>query len=113
MQPKWIYVTDDVRYIDRTKADMGKIDCFFKFKEYEWEKEWRICFFRNTKDTNAYELDVGDLSDIVDIIESSQVNNYLMKKYYPCVGADVLPQYGESVGNMSRIQLRKKMCEYE
>lgn len=136
----WFCVTGDVRYKERKGVlksishgmDMASRDlysasrwlrggtnrtsakdCFDKTKDYEEQKEWRICLFRNRKEDTPYILDVGDLSDIVDIIASKEVRKYLIDKYSPCLDAEVLPQYSVFDGNVTRKELKEKLYEYD
>lgn len=58
-------------------------------------------------------MDVGDLSDIVEIIESKKIRKYLLDKYVPCLDVDVPPQYGVFDGNVIRKEFKKKLYEYD
>ena len=42
-----------------------KRDCFDKGIQYNGQNEWRVALYRGEKSTEAYKLDVGDLSDII------------------------------------------------
>lgn len=42
-----------------------KRDCFDKGIQYQGQNEWRVALYRGEKSTEAYKLDVGDLSDII------------------------------------------------
>lgn len=140
MQSEWLCVAGDVRYKERKGInqpishgmDMASRelypashwlrgganrtsvkDCFDKTRYYEEQREWRICLFRNLKEDRPYVLDVGNLSDIVDIIESKEIRKYLLDKYAPCLDADVPPQYGAFDGNVTRKEFKKKLYEYD
>ena len=45
--------------------NIRKRDCFDKGIEYHNQNEWRVALYRGEQTTDAYELDVGNLSDIV------------------------------------------------
>lgn len=45
--------------------NIRKRDCFDKGVEYHNQNEWRVALYRGEQTTDAYELDVGNLSDIV------------------------------------------------
>ena len=140
LEPEWICVTGDVRYRERKGVikpishgiDMATTelypashwlrdganrtsskDCFDKTKYYEEQKEWRICLFRNKKDDQPYILNVGDLSDIVELVETSKVREYLTDKYAPCLDVDVPPQYSEFIGNVKRREFKERLYEYD
>lgn len=88
-------------------------DCFDKTNYYEEQKEWRICLFRNCKEDTPFILNVGNLSDIVEIVKASEIRNYLTDKYKPCIDTDVPPQYGEFYGNVSRREFKEKLYQYD
>ena len=88
-------------------------DCFEKLKKYEKQKEWRICLFRGGRDESAYILDVGDLSDIVDIIKINEIRDYFIRKYSPCINNYVSPQYGGFKGNISRKDFKEEIYKYD
>ena len=59
-----------VEYKD-LKRYSGHIGLFRKDLEYKWQREFRICFGVHNKGLNkegAFELNIGDLSDITEII---------------------------------------------
>ena len=45
--------------------NIRKRDCFYKGIEYHNQNEWRVALYRGEQTTDAYELDVVNLSDIV------------------------------------------------
>lgn len=140
LDSNWICVAGDVSYSERsgiTKPIRNEIiwasqksfpakhrlrsntlkpnskDCFDKTKQYENQKEWRICLFRNIKDEKPYTLDLGDLSDIVEIIESKEISYYLINKYAPCINGNVPPQFSKFIGNVTRNQFKEKLYEFD
>lgn len=87
-------------------------DCFCKTTVYAEQKEWRICLFRNCQDDKAYVLDIGDLSDIVDIVPSSRISEFLIKKYSPCIYDKLAPAYMGFKGNVTRQEFKDKLYSY-
>jgi len=85
-------------------------DCFDKTDKYKGQNEWRVALYRGKKETEAYTLEVGDLSDIIywDRAENldSGINNALSKgvKSIP----DNAPRFR---GNIDRIELWNKFFE--
>lgn len=140
IEADWLCVTGDVRYRERSgikkpiehginmvTKDLypashwlrkganrtSSKDCFDKTDYYQEQKEWRICLFRNMKEDKPYILDVGDLSDIVDIVESNRIKEYLADKYAPCLNIDVPPQIEEFKGNVTRKEFKEKLYDYD
>ena len=136
----WLCVTGDVRYRERRGVEKpvthgidlatkelypashwlrnganrtSSKDCFDKTDYYREQKEWRICLFRNMKEDKPYILDVGDLSDIVDIVESNKVKKHLEDKYAPCLNTDVPPQLGVFEGNVTRKEFKEKLYGFD
>ena len=54
-----------VEELEKRKFSIKRRDCFDKDIMYCDQNEWRVALYRGIKDTGAYKLDVGDLSDIV------------------------------------------------
>lgn len=136
----WICVTGDVRYRKRpgvTKTPRHTVefstkelypashwlrnganrtrskDCFDKTIFYEQQKEWRICLFRNLKEDKPYILDVGDLSDIVEIVRANAIGKRLSKIYEPCLPRNVEPQIGVFTGNVTRQEFKNKLYNFD
>ena len=53
----------------------AKRDCFVKMDKYSWQKEWRVALYRGVKETEAYRLEIGDIRDIVEDINASDLND--------------------------------------
>ncbi len=140
VETNWLCVAGDVRYRKRVGAreplkhsmEMGtkelypaahwmrnganrtsSKDCFDKTLSYEQQKEWRICLFRNQKDDQPYILEVGDLSDIVEIVSADTIRQYLMNLYAPCIPGEVLPQRNAFTGNVTRQQFKEKLYDFD
>lgn len=52
-----------------------KRDCFDKDSRYMNQREWRIALYRGHKCADAYELDVGNLSDIIRCCNAANIQN--------------------------------------
>ena len=96
--------------IDTLKQRYGSIinrDCFDKSDQYGSQREWRIALYRGIKDTSAYRLELGDLSDIVTICKYDdfyETVQHVMKNY----GFNEFEGYN---GNVSRKELKQLFCE--
>ena len=95
---------------DAAHSIVYRRDCFDKTDKYKGQNEWRVALYRGKKETGAYTLEVGDLSDIIywDRAENldSGINNALSKgmKSIP----DNAPRFR---GNIDRIELWNKFFE--
>ena len=84
-----------------------KRDCFDKGIQYHAQNEWRAALYRGEKNTNAYRLNVGDLSDIISWFPIGQFH----------VGiAENVNHYGLSdfqgwYGNVTRKEMRESFYE--
>ena len=88
-------------------------DCFVKHIQYRSQNEWRICLFRNQKDDCHYILDVGDLSDIVDLVPSDNIVKRLAQMYSPCFAHHVPPQIGPFQGNITRTAFQRMLLDFD
>lgn len=52
-----------------------KRDCFDKGLQYMNQREWRIALYRGYKCTDAYKLDVGNLSDVICCCNAANIQN--------------------------------------
>lgn len=60
----------------KIKAHYG---CLDKFNEYSNQREWRICYLPEKYDTADVRLDVGDLSDIVEVYTINEYKEKLLE----------------------------------
>lgn len=88
-------------------------DCFNKLSHYASQQEWRICLFRNQKITDKYTLNVGDLSDIVELVPNTSIQTRLMEMYWPAVPGDAAPQLSGFKGNIKRTGFKEKMYSFD
>lgn len=88
-------------------------DCFVKHTPYGYQREWRICLFRNQKNDSPCILNVGNLADIVELVPSSDIGKRLIQMYAPCFPCSVPPQTGPFRGNISRTALQRILCDFE
>lgn len=66
-----------IQELENRGIKIKRRDCFDKSVNYEAQKEWRIALYRGIKDTKAYTLDIGDLSDIVTSFDASELTKVL------------------------------------
>ena len=55
----------EIKELQNRGFNIRKRDCFDKGMEYHDQNEWRVALYRGKQITDAYELNVGNLSDIV------------------------------------------------
>lgn len=139
LEPGWLCVSGDVRYhgvkgsrrerpgntVFKAVGDFeasryarpgtisSRRDCFNKEDQYAFQREWRICLFRNARNTAPYVLDVGDLSDIVELVPSKHIHERLQQLNTPCVRGDVSPQYSGYRGNITRNGFKEKLYAFD
>lgn len=95
------------------KLVSSRKDCFNKLSHYASQREWRICLFRNQKIADKYTLNVGDLSDIVELVPNTHIQTRLMEMYWPAVPGDVAPQLSGFKGNIKRADFKEKMYGFD
>lgn len=137
LQKEWVCIAGDVRYHKINGNKNGLIgdsfwqsdkkfpapklkngitstkDCFIKSTIYSIQKEWRICLFRNKKLETPLILDVGDLSDIVELVPAKMIQQKLIQMYMPCFPSDVIPQLSCFKGNIRRSEFKEKMYTFD
>lgn len=139
LEPGWLCVAGDVRYhgvkgrrggrpgnaVFKAQGDFdaaryarpgtvsSRRDCFNKQEQYDFQREWRICLFRNVKDTDSYVLNVGGLSDIVELVPSDRIQERLLHLHAPCVPGIVPPQYSGYRGNITRNGFKEKLYAFD
>lgn len=55
-------------------------DSFDKYDKYSWQNEWRLTLYRGVSDINAYQFNIGDLSDITHIVKTKNLEKKLHKE---------------------------------
>lgn len=66
-----------VTYLDRSDHH-ARMDIFNKFYEYSWQFEWRLALKQKNK-KGALEVRIGDLSDIVHVVDTCSLINEPIK----------------------------------
>ncbi len=56
----------------------GSLD---KYERFSDQKEWRICWLPKEHNHEGKILHIGEISDIVDIVDSKDIRRYLLKRY--------------------------------
>ena len=83
-------------------------DAFDKHIKYEGQMEWRIVLYRGVKESKAYDLDIGCLEDIVEVVDATKMKD-------KCFIEELCRKYDhDSIGyqgTTSRDDLRKKFIE--
>ncbi len=54
-------------------------DCFDKWDKHAYQREWRICLNRNTKEISPYRLEIGFISDIAFVVPVEMLYPALFK----------------------------------
>ena len=72
-------------------------DCFDKTDQYGNQREWRIARYRGIKDTRAYRLEIGDISDIVTVCNSKNFH-YTMQDVISEHGLNNYEGYRSNIG---------------
>jgi hypothetical protein len=54
-------------------------DMFDKWNHFRWQNEWRIALCRGTKDTSAFELKIGSISDIAVMVPITELESAMQK----------------------------------
>lgn len=76
-----------IEELQRKGFSIRKRDCFDKGSQYMNQCEWRVALYRSYKCTDAYKLDVGDLSDIVRCFKTTDIQDGIdscLKRHMYC-----------------------------
>ncbi len=84
-----------------------KRDCFDKGIQYQGQNEWRVALYRGEKNTEAYKLDVGDLSDIIRWFSVEQFQKGIAES----VNQYRIDDFEGWYGNISRRDMRESFYE--
>lgn len=63
------------------RNDVIHYGCLDKYSPFKKQKEWRICWLPERRDTDAKILHCGPMDDIFEFVPTSQIRRHLMKKY--------------------------------
>ncbi|ORU01405.1 hypothetical protein D081_0224 [Anaerovibrio sp. JC8] len=55
--------------------------CFDKYDRFAHQKEWRVCWLPNERNYKSKILSVGPLEDIIDIVATKDIREYLLNKF--------------------------------
>ncbi len=55
--------------------------CFDKYDNFAHQKEWRVCWLSDERNYEPKVLKVGPLKDIIEIVETKDIRDYLLNKY--------------------------------
>lgn len=81
-----------------------KRDAFIKMNKYSYQNEWRVALYRGEKDTSAFRLEIGDISDIVEccsVEDIESVINGLLRNNQIKYSSDIWE------GNVDRKEMRE------
>lgn len=72
-----------VRYydVDEKTNRLDSKSCFDKRKNYQWQREWRICLWTHNLKNEALSLSIGDISDIACIVPARDLDKVLKEHY--------------------------------
>ena len=59
---------------------LDKRDSFCKGMKFKDQKEWRIALYRGVASTEAYRLEIGDISDIVTWVSVDKMDKLFFRK---------------------------------
>ncbi|MGS0746166.1 DUF2971 domain-containing protein [Syntrophomonas erecta subsp. sporosyntropha] len=88
-------------------------DCFDKTSKYSYQREWRICLYRNTKKSTPCILEIGNISDIACIIKTKDLYQKLIEIYSGCYHARASKQRHLIKGNISRKHFRDSILKID
>lgn len=60
---------------------LGKRSVFHKDLKYSYQNEWRLCILRHMLDKDSYILEIGDISNITDILSLEEFISYTNETY--------------------------------
>lgn len=55
----------------------SKRNCFVKVDQYKYQNEWRLALYRGIPSKKAFRLEVGDIRDIVHVVNISEIEKTL------------------------------------
>lgn len=103
----------DINTLFDNPGSLRSRNCFDKNKKYSYQKEWRICLYRNIETEVPYILEVGDISDIACIVKTKELRKELLKIYKEYWPANVSEQRKPYQGNISRKLFRNKILKID
>lgn len=97
----------DIDVMRRRWENTTDRDCFDKTKQYRDQNEWRIALYRGIKDTGAYRLEIGDITDIVTVCQKYDFH----EKIQQVISEHGLIEQPKYQGNISRKELKRLFCD--
>lgn len=98
--------------IRRDEIDINKLasennviehyDCFDKWDKHAYQREWRICLNRNTKEISPYRLEIGSISDIAFAVSVEMLYPALIKWLENIIAEDSLLYLRNYDGTVTR-----------
>lgn len=88
-------------------CNIKKRDCFDKGIQYHNQNEWRVALYRGEQSTEAYKLNVGNLSDIILWFPVEQFQTAISENVKRYGTSDIEGWYG----NVSRKEMREAFYE--
>ena len=92
----------DITSDDYKDKILDKRDCFCKGMKFKDQREWRIALYRGVASTEAYRLEIGDISDIVTWVSVDKMDKLFFRKIEKKYKASDCGYYG----TVSREELR-------
>lgn len=83
--------------------------CMDKYDRYASQKEWRICWLPDVRNYEPKILQAGSLEDIIDVVETEGIRDYLLKKYKGYIPGIVSSARRELCGTESYKEFKEYM----
>lgn len=88
-------------------------DCFDKHRKYRTQREWRICILRGERIEDYCYIDLGDLSNIVDVVSAVNVNSALQAMLPNCHFSCLALPEPKYFGNITRVAFHRKIISID
>lgn len=83
--------------------------CLDKYDKYASQKEWRICYLADELNCDDKTIDVGDLSDVIEVVPSEIISEYLIAKYSPRNFGEIHNNDFSIAGNVGYSKFKNKI----
>lgn len=103
----------DMKKILESSKDVIRYGSLDKYEKFSGQKEWRVCWLPQEHTYDAKELHIGDISDIVDLVEAKDIRRYLLKRYRGYLPGILLEQRRTYKGTLSYEEFKKKVEEID
>lgn len=71
----------DMKKLLADSKDIIRYGSLDKYERFADQKEWRVCWLPKEYNDKGKILHVGDISDIIDIVDAKHIRRYLLKQY--------------------------------